>query len=131
MSEQVVLNASEASRVDYVAKTLGLSREVLCIKVYQLKSFMADKKREVVEVVATLKQNVSENFSNATSLGKLAYGVSGIVSIAFAVKIGTGAVAVSLFLIGFFLLFIGLAELKRLLWDAWNSFTGQLDAAFS
>lgn len=131
MEEQVVLNESEASRVNYAAATLGISRDDLRIKVCQLKSFLAESKQDALELKATLQQNVAENFSNASSFMKLVYGLTGIVSIAFAVEVATGAVAAALLLIGVFLLFVGLAELKRLLKTAWDRFTGKLDAEFA
>lgn len=128
MDDQFALNESEGSRVIYVADTLGLSRSDLRIKVCQLKSFLATKKREALELQATIAANVAEDFSNASSVMKLVYGVAGIVSIAFAGKVASLAVAAALFLIGAFLLFVGLAELKRLLLPAWDKFRYQLDA---
>lgn len=131
MEEQVVLNESEASRVNYVADTLGIPRDRLRIKVCQLKSFLANKKQETIEIKATLAQNVAENFSNAASFMKLVYGLTGIVSIAFAIEVATGGVALALLLIGVFLLFVGLVELKRLLNNAWERFTGRLDETWA
>jgi len=128
MSEGAILNESEGARVNYVADTLGLAREDLTIKVCQLKSFMADKRREVAELRETMTQNVRENFANATSVMKLVYGLTGIVSIAFAVEVATGATALALLLIGMFLLFVGLAELKRLLKIAWARLGEALDS---
>jgi hypothetical protein len=131
VERQVVLNESESSRVNYVADTLGIARDDLRIKVCQLKSFLANKRRETLELKATMAQNVTENFSQASSFMKLVYGVSGIISIAFAVEVATGAVAAALLLIGLFLLFVGLAELKRLLKQAWDRFSGKLDTVFA
>lgn len=128
MTAEAVLNESEAARVSYAASTLGISREQLVVKMCQLKSFLAGKQREAAELKATMLQNVRENFQNASSVMKLVYGLTGIVSIAFAVEVATGATALALLLIGMFLLFVGLSELKRLLKDAWAQFSTRLDA---
>ncbi|MFC0202978.1 hypothetical protein [Novosphingobium soli] len=117
--------------MNYVADTLGISRDTLNVKVCQLKGFLQVKSREAAELKATMQQNVRENFQNASSFMKLVYGLTGIVSIAFAIEVATGVTAAALALIGVFLLFVGLAELKRLVKPAWEKFTTDLKDAFT
>lgn len=127
MEEEVVLNESEASRVNYVAQTLGISSHDLRIRTCQLKSWLSERKQEAMELRATVQQLAKENFTNASTVMKLAYGVSGIIGIAFSLKMAFDITALALLLLSVFLMFVGLAELKRLLKEAWQNFSTQVD----
>ncbi len=131
MSDVAVLNDSEAGRVNHTADMLGFSRDDLRIKVCQLKSFLAENKQKALELKATMMENVRENFANASSFMKLIYGLTGIVSLAFAFEVAAGGTALALFAIGAVCLFIGGAELVRFLKEGWNRLKAKLDEAIS
>lgn len=118
---------AESSRIAFVASELGLSRRELTVKVCQLKSFLEENRTKAAALKRDLMAGVSENFQTASSFMKIVYGVTGIVSIAFAIEVATGATALLLLVVGLFLLFVGLAELKRLLKDFWAGLRAQMD----
>jgi len=127
VDQQFVLTECEASKMNYAADTLGVSRHDLRIKVCQFKSFVANRTQDAMELKATMAQNIAEKCSNATSFMRLIYGLAGLVGLSF-VTVTTGAVSLALLLISAFLVFQGAIEVMRLLKSAWKRFSADIDS---
>lgn len=125
--EQVVLTECEASKVNFAADALQISRQDMRIKVCQLKSFLASNRQQALALKSTMAQNVAERFSNASSFMRLIYGLAGLIGLSF-VSVASGAASLALLLISLFLVFQGAAEVMRLLKPAWARFSSNLSA---